>query len=851
MLVLLAFIGGASATGNATGKVYDHYTGDALPNASVNLTNYALTYSANTTTNATGYYLFTGLPADSYNFKAHTTESRYTPRQKYFPVSNDATTTYHIKMYADPSLSQSVNFGVSEEVKKNTSIRLWWTSDLPTKGYIEYGTTTSYGSETLDDDYSYAHFVEITGLSEQTLYHYRIVSTDLHDANYNSSDYNFTTLSATALDNLVKAARDDSGLPKTYYVRKDGNDSNTGLTNDAGGAWLTIDHAVDTIDVGDTVLVQSGTYYETVSFSAAQAQYGHGIQTHHIRLVADGDVVIEGNNTRGSAFVIDSRSAHQGYIDIVGFKCYNHTDYQIYSLGAQNIIIENNTIKNGGMSMYLRDLADIHYSHILNNVMVNSSGIQSINSEYILIKNNSWTDFGGYSVNIGGQYLLATGNTVNNSNKGLNVAGASFATFQNNAVDGITDRSIRIGTGDTHAILICSNTITSPAGATYLVTQYPNTITTYTNNTFRNGAVTLKGDFTYIYNNSFDGMHITGGAESAGADVFGEKSVIENNQFVKGTVIIVDRQLDCNIKNNILDSVKFQSFGDPAENVRILNNVFYNTTDYAIKVDNGGKDVVIKNNIFYNVSGYCVENASGINVTIDYNCVWLNNTTAYYNVADSNTMYQDPRFADISSDDFHLKSQYGWWTGSAWTNDAVTSPCIDAGDPTSDYGNEPSPNGSRINMGAYGNTGEASKSSSYGAPSPTNLQSTKGTTWVNHTWDAGSGNVTDSYNVSINAVWHNTTVNDYYNHIGMSPETWSNITVWAFNNTDGISQGSVSQNIQSDATPWSPSNTAIYFNDTVGYEIEITTKTDGINIFSQTPTQADGNVTSFRLVVTI
>jgi len=76
----------------------------------------------------------------------------------------------------------------------------------------------------------------------------------------------------------------------------------------------------------------------------------------------------------------------------------------------------------------------------------------------------------------------------------------------------------------------------------------------------------------------------------------------------------------------------------------------------------------------------------------------------------------DPFFADPAADDYHLKSQAGRWDPVAgggagdWVTDSVTSPCIDAGDPVSDYGNEPSPNGGRINMGAYGNTAFASKS---------------------------------------------------------------------------------------------------------------------------------------------
>ena len=62
--------------------------------------------------------------------------------------------------------------------------------------------------------------------------------------------------------------------------------------------------------------------------------------------------------------------------------------------------------------------------------------------------------------------------------------------------------------------------------------------------------------------------------------------------------------------------------------------------------------------------------------------------------------------------DYHLKSQAGRWNpnSESWVLDEVTSPCIDAGDPNSPVGDEPGPNGGRINMGAYGGTAEASKS---------------------------------------------------------------------------------------------------------------------------------------------
>jgi hypothetical protein len=61
--------------------------------------------------------------------------------------------------------------------------------------------------------------------------------------------------------------------------------------------------------------------------------------------------------------------------------------------------------------------------------------------------------------------------------------------------------------------------------------------------------------------------------------------------------------------------------------------------------------------------------------------------------------------------DYHLKSQAGHWDANLedWIYDDATSPCIDAGDPNAPVGDEPFPNGGYINIGAYGGTGEASR----------------------------------------------------------------------------------------------------------------------------------------------
>jgi hypothetical protein len=79
---------------------------------------------------------------------------------------------------------------------------------------------------------------------------------------------------------------------------------------------------------------------------------------------------------------------------------------------------------------------------------------------------------------------------------------------------------------------------------------------------------------------------------------------------------------------------------------------------------------------------------------------------------DPNGTPDDPNDDFLVSGDYHLKSQAGRFdpNSGTWVEDEITSPCIDADDPNAPVGQEPSPHGDRINIGAYGGTMEASKS---------------------------------------------------------------------------------------------------------------------------------------------
>ena len=97
----------------------------------------------------------------------------------------------------------------------------------------------------------------------------------------------------------------------------------------------------------------------------------------------------------------------------------------------------------------------------------------------------------------------------------------------------------------------------------------------------------------------------------------------------------------------------------------------------------------------------CVD--GGYNIDVDPQFVALGHW-------DDNGTPVDPSDDVWVGGDYHLKSMAGHWTSGGWVNDAVSCPCIDAGDPSDPVGDEQSPNGNRINMGAYGGTEWASKS---------------------------------------------------------------------------------------------------------------------------------------------
>jgi predicted outer membrane repeat protein len=113
-----------------------------------------------------------------------------------------------------------------------------------------------------------------------------------------------------------------------------------------------------------------------------------------------------------------------------------------------------------------------------------------------------------------------------------------------------------------------------------------------------------------------------------------------------------------------------------------------------------------------NISNSIFWNNINADLTCEVSCGAVTYSCIQRGLAGEGNISADPLFADLAGGDYHLLSQRGRHrpTTSEWVLDDVTSPCVDAGDPSVNPSEERMPNGGRLNMGAFGGTYYASMS---------------------------------------------------------------------------------------------------------------------------------------------
>lgn len=215
------------------------------------------TYGSSTAldpTLATGHSVdLTGLtPGTTYHFRARSMDASDNET-----VSADYT-------FTTLDLTAPVISDVTATAITATGATITWNTDEPATSQVEYGLTEAYGEVTpLDPALATGHSVNLSGLSDNTTYHYMVISVDAWDNWAASDNHTFTTgdpippvISQVSSDNVTETTATitwTTDEPATSQVEY-------GLT-DQYGSSTTLDTALVTSHSVDLSALTPGTAY--------------------------------------------------------------------------------------------------------------------------------------------------------------------------------------------------------------------------------------------------------------------------------------------------------------------------------------------------------------------------------------------------------------------------------------------------------------------------------------------------------------------------------------------------------------------------------------------------------------
>jgi len=344
---------------------------------------------------------------------------------------------------------------------------------------------------------------------------------------------------------------------------------------------------------------------------------------------------------------------------------------------------------------------------------------------YMLVKGGS---ISGFTITNG---KAATGG-------GIYCSGTSSPAITNNTITGNTATVDGGGIAGGKSLAITGNRIIGNSCGSYGGGFVSATVATVTGNTITGNTAAYGGAIVCGGASAIIGNTINGNIAQQGAGIY----CLANSQpSIRSNIITGNRAssygggiycgsstpaIDANTISGNRASLRGGGVYCDAATVTISNTILWGDTAST------GREIYLtsstKLNIYYNAvmggqAGLFVESGCTVNWTLG-------------NI-EGDPLFAAPGFWDgrgtvTTSDDiwhpgdYHLKSQFGRWNPAAnagaggWVYDSITSPCIDAGRHSGSYANEPRPNGRRLNMGAYGNTAQASKSAKWTMPGDTN-----------------------------------------------------------------------------------------------------------------------------------
>ncbi|MBD3268213.1 hypothetical protein GF373_16230, partial [bacterium] len=498
------------------------------------------------------------------------------------------------------------------------------------------------------------------------------------------------TLHENQKESLIASAWRDVSAPGEFDTAQQttmklcvDNNNQTGVEDGTvARPFRAIQQAIDsTLDGEAVIYVAEGEYNEHLTIQNKQIHLLGGFQGASANEYAagqEGDFTaadpgtyistITGNTPNAVVTLINAReSVVDGFVIMGGAGRLINQEHQgggVYCQGGSpivsNSIIEGNDTTTpqqtgaGGGIYAINAAITIVNNTIQNNISGHGGGITIENGLGVLIQDNT------IQQNTAVHYLGGGGISVTNSK--ITVTNNTILKNQNSTEDGYYGGGAGISLRGEETSAICSyNTIAKNVSVEY-------------------GA----------------GLDIQEGAHAAlDHELIYQNHRMEDSYAIGGTISVAGRDTDSLSSLSLINC----TIADNNKDSYVGGNGIY--------AQNHGK-IEVLNSIFWgnNQDDFLLEGQNAI-LEIQY-------SNAEESFKGEGNLSLDPAFANPEREDYHLKSMAGRWDPQkedgmgAWVIDDVNSPCIDAGHSSSPWEREPSPNGGRVNMGCYGNTGEAS-----------------------------------------------------------------------------------------------------------------------------------------------
>jgi parallel beta-helix repeat protein len=335
---------------------------------------------------------------------------------------------------------------------------------------------------------------------------------------------------------------------------------------------------------------------------------------------------------------------------------------------------------------------------------------------------------------VGASSLVDNNQFIDNRGTNLLVSGGTSAANGTRAINNVVRDSLANGIAGNGGFTVVENNQVFNLGGSGNLSQPLAGLTG--NGTFRNNIVhstqlgmQVSGSAVgnTVFNSSLAGMWITGNGNVSANTIY-------SNPI--GAVVRSDNPLLSN--NLIYGNATGVRLENSFSSARLINNTIYQVTGDAIVAATSGA-IQIENNILSVDTGTAIAVASGNpTITGDFNAFQVRSTGniasqggtnypnlttwAYLRGTDRNSFVADPLFIDFDGPDNVLGFSGGDFGADDNFRVGTLSPTIDRGNPQSVFAIEPTPNGNRIDIGAYGNTPQAS----VGSPEQVQLLSPNG-----------------------------------------------------------------------------------------------------------------------------